>query len=154
MPQPGQNEDTAAVLAIDRENRAVLLYCSGMTYAEVAEAIGYANAGSAHKAVQRALKKRAEETFAARDEMIAQQLEVCRLIIRGLMPKIIKGESRSGEVAIKAQEHVAKLLGLYAPVKVDAKISDAFMAELDELAEQIVALDAQQAAALSAQSRG
>lgn len=154
MPQPGQTEGQSKTLAEERENRAVLLYCSGMTFDEVAAAVGYANHSGARKAVMRALKKRAEETFAARDEMIAQQLEVCRLIIRGLMPKIIKGESRSGEVAIKAQEHVAKLLGLYAPVKADVKITDAFMAELDELAEQIVQLDAQQAVALSAQQRG
>jgi hypothetical protein len=154
MPQPGQNEDTAAVLAIVRENRAILLYSSGMTFDEVAKEIGYANASSAHKAVMRGLKKRAEETFQARDEMIAKQLEVIRVCIRGQMPGAAKGVHRSVEMIVRALDHEAKLLGLYAPVKVDAKITDALNAEIEDLVEVMAQLDQQEAAQALAKARG
>lgn len=141
-------------IADDRTNRAVTMRVQGHTLQEIADALGYANSGGAHKAVQRGLKQRAKEQAGDRDELIARDLELIDTIIKGMIPAILKGTPRSAEVALKAIERRAALLGTNAPVKVDAKITDALAAEIEDLVEQMANLDAQQAQQLLARERG
>jgi hypothetical protein len=154
MPQEGQTEGQATAIGNDRETRAILLYSSGLTLEEVAQQLGYANHSGAQKAVMRGLKKRAQETFEARDEMIAKQLEIIRVCVRGQMPAVAKGNQRAVEVLVKALDHEARLLGLYAPVKADVKITDALQAEINDLVEVMAALDAVEAQQAIAKARG
>lgn len=141
-------------IADDRTNRAVTMRVQGHTFDDIAEALGYANRSGAIKAVQRGLKQRAKEQAGDRDELIARDLELIDTIIKGMIPAIIKGTPRSAEVALKAIERRAALLGTNAPMKIDAKITDAMMAEVEELVEQMANLDAQQAQQALAKERG
>lgn len=141
-------------IADDRTNRAVAMRVQGHTFQEIADALGYANDSGAIKAVRRGLKKRAQEQAGDRDELIARDLELIDTIIKGMIPAILKGTPRSAEVALKAIERRAALLGTNAPVKVDAKITDALAAEIEDLVEQMAHLDAQQAQQLLAKERG
>lgn len=154
MVQRGQTKAQSLLIGQLRENQAITLYASGMTFAEVAKEVGYADEGGAHKAVQRALKKRTAETMADCDALVAKHMEIIRLCVRGQMPAVLGGNPRAVEVVIKALEREAKMCGIDAPAKTDIKITDAFMAELEDLAEQLVSLDAQEALALAAQQRG
>lgn len=141
--------------SIDRESRGIVLHASGATYEEIAQILGYADKSGAYRAVMRALKKRAKETNDLRDEMIAGELETTRLIIRGLIPAVVKdGNARSAEVLIKALERRANLMGWNAPTRVDHKITDQLTAEIAELVESMASLDAVEAANLLAEQRG
>lgn len=131
-----------------------MLYASGMTYQEVADELGYESLGGAYKAVQRALKKRAEESYAARDELIAKHMEIIRLCVRGQMPAVVKGNQRAVEVVLKALEREAKLMGLDRPIVVDARVTDAMTAEIDELVQQFELLAVQQSQAEANRERG
>lgn len=141
-------------VAEDRTNKAVDLRVQGHTFDEIADALGYANRSGAIKAVRRGLKQRAQEQAGDRDELIARDLELIDQIIKGLIPQILKGTPRSAEVALKAMERRAALLGTNAAIKVDAKVTDAMMAEVQELVEQMASLDAQQQQQEAAKARG
>jgi len=143
-----------AARAEDRQNQGILLIASGCTYDEVAKQLGYADRGGAYKAVQAGLKRRYQETVTQRDELIAQQMETIRLIIRGLMPKTLKGDPRSAEVMIRALERLARLTGTDAPAQVNMKITDEMMAEINDLVDTMASLDAQEAAQLLAKRNG
>lgn len=155
MPKPGQTQAQATALAAEREAQAVQLYSlGGMTYDEIAEAVGYETRGGAQKAVTRGLKRRYDESTADRDAAIQRHLEITREVIRHMGPGLRKGNPRSAEVIIQALAREARMLGLDAPVKADVKITDAMMAEIEELAEQMHSLDAQQAQQEAAKARG
>lgn len=144
-----------AIGAQIREDECIRLYTTGgLTLDEIAAQVGYADRSGAHRAIQRALKRRYQETAADRDALIQWHLEITRELVRGLAPKALKGETRAAEVIILALAREAKLLGLDATVRVDLKVTDAMMAEVQELVEQMASLDAQQAQQEAAKARG
>lgn len=155
MPQKGQTPAEAAVLAELREAECIRLFTSGgYTLDEIAAETGYANRSGVHKAITRALKKRYQETTADRDAMIQRHLEISRGLIKALAVKASKGDTRAAEVIVQILARDAKLLGLDATVRVDVKVTDAMMAEVEELVEQMANLDAQQAQQALAKERG
>lgn len=141
-------------IAEARTFEAVRLRTHGHTFEDIARQLGYADRSGAIRAVQRGLKQRAQEQAGDRDALIARDLELIDEIIKGLIPAVLKGVPRSAEVALKAMERRAALLGTNAPIKVDAKITDALKAEIDDLVEQMTNMDAQQAQQEAAEARG
>lgn len=155
MPQPGQNELQADALAQTREAECVRLYSAGgYTLDQIAEHVGYANRSSAYKAIVRGLRKRYQESTGDRDAAIQRHLEITRTMIKGLSAGIAKGEPRAIEVGIQVLAREARMLGLDAPVRVDAKITDTLAAEIEDLVEQMTSMDAQQAQQEAAKARG
>jgi uncharacterized protein YbjQ (UPF0145 family) len=140
-------------LSIVRENRALLLHCSGLTYEEIAAELEMSLSGT-HDAVKRALRKRNLEGDEALAELRAKHSEILRMVVRGQMPAVLKGNTRAGEVVIKALEREAKLYGADAVVKLDVKVTERLQAEIDELVGQMESLDVQAAVQEAARLRG
>ncbi|MEC3853459.1 hypothetical protein [Paenarthrobacter ureafaciens] len=109
---------------MDREARAVQLKTAGKTYDEIATEVGYTNRSAARKAVVRALERRPAESV---EEM--RTVEGLRLdMLTASVWKIINDPEATFDEQIKAinaavriSDSRAKLFGLYAPVKVEAK---------------------------------
>lgn len=140
-------------LSVERENRALLLHCSGLTYPEIAIEMEMSVSG-VHDAVQRALRKRSLEGDEALAELRAKHSEILRLVIRGQMPAVVKGDTRAGEVVVKALEREAKMYGADAVVKLDVKVTEKLQAEIDELVGQMESLDVQEGVQEAARLRG
>src|SRR5262245_39333378 len=99
---------------VERQRRAVELRCAGATYDEIASALGYSNRKSAWKAVDAALKKTLKEPT---DQL--RQFERSRLdqMQKAIWPKVLQGEPRAIEVALRISERRARLEGLDCPEK-------------------------------------
>jgi len=108
----------ATVASRERMTRALELRKAGMTYQQIADALGYGSISAAEKAVKSGLKLLPRE--AAND---VRQLEMERLakIIASHWSAVLKGHVRSTEVVLRAMERRSAYLGLDAPK--DTKIS-------------------------------
>lgn len=125
-----------------REIRAVDLRVLGHSYESIAVELGYYDASGAKKAVTRALINRAAEQTADRAMLRQRELDLIDHCIRGLATQIRAGNARAIEVALRASERRARLLGLDEPVRTNLTITDEMTAQVmalaDELAEQDV----------------
>ncbi|MFI6639961.1 hypothetical protein [Streptomyces sp. NPDC050504] len=83
----------------------------------------------------------AEQAAAAHSEYIGEQLANLDIAVNALMPKVIKGDTRSVEGLVRLFDHQAKLLGLYAPVKASVTVTDEMTARVRALADELAALD-------------
>jgi len=98
----------AAVLA--KESRAVSLYGEGGSYEEISEQLGYANRGSAWKAVDRGL--RAQRDLRA-DEYL--QIQICRYeaVLATWWEKATTGhDGKAANIVLRTLERLDKVLRL------------------------------------------
>ncbi len=127
-----------------RDSEAAVLRAEGMSYDEVADALGYSGRSAAHKAVQRALSDVVRQSTDEARVLAQQRLDGLRRLLvnlvteTGLAPRDTIAAARA---LLAVEEREAKLLGLditAAPV-VTGDILDA---EIARLTREIVALDA------------
>ena len=102
---------SSQALARWRRCRAVELVLQAMKYNEVARQVGYANRGTAHRAVAQALSERLVDGI---DELRA--LEVARLdaMQAALWPQVEAGDTRASMTVIRIIDRRCRLLGLDA----------------------------------------
>jgi predicted DNA-binding protein YlxM (UPF0122 family) len=131
-------------LARQREDEVVLLYTrERLTFREIAERLG-ADVKNVHQSWKRGrdrLHREAVESFGA---YVGEQLATCKQLIDGLMPQVFAGGmngSKAAEAIVRAMDHEAKLLGLYAPTKQNVTITDEMTARVKALADELAALD-------------
>ncbi|OPC79946.1 hypothetical protein B4N89_02390 [Embleya scabrispora] len=118
----------------------------GRSYEAIADELGYYDASGAKKAVDRALVRRAAEQQDDRAMLRQRELDLIDHCIRGLAAGIHSGVPRAIEVALKASERRARLLGLDEPVRADVRVTDELTAQVMQLADEL-AEQADQAAA-------
>ncbi|MEU7381537.1 hypothetical protein AB0A91_16345 [Streptomyces sp. NPDC042207] len=129
-------------LGLVRQHEAVILRTrERLTFKQIAERLG-CDIKNAHTAWKRGVEQLAAEAAEAHRQYLGEQLAIINVAIDGLMPKVIKGDVRSNEALVKLLDHQAKLLGLYAPVRVNATVTDEMTARVLELADQIAELEA------------
>lgn len=137
MPRRQANHD----LGLVREHEVVRLRTQErLAFREIATRLD-CDVKNVYKAWKRGVAKLAEEAKAAHGQYLGEQLGNLDIAINSLMPKVIKGDVRAVEGLVKLFDHQAKLLGLYAPVKVNATVTDEMTARVLELADQIAELD-------------
>lgn len=90
----------------DKRQRALQLRKAGATYDQVAQQVGYANRGTAYRAVQTALEELPGETISETMLLDEQRLEQ---LVMALWPKAMKGEGWAAERIIKVIELRLKL---------------------------------------------
>lgn len=135
-----KNED----IARQREDEVMLLRTRDrLEFREIAERIGadVKNTYQAWKRGRARLHQEAAESFGA---YVGEQLATCRQVIDGLMPMVRAGgmhAPKAGEAIVRAMDHEAKLLGLYAPVKHNVTVTDEMTARVKALADELAALD-------------
>lgn len=98
-----------AALASYRKTRAVELALTGLNYDQIALELGYANRGTAWRAVQSGLKER---RFAAVDAFRAAELERLQRVEDQLWPRVLAGDVRAcGGMRVVIDQRT-RLLGL------------------------------------------
>ena len=105
------------IRAREREKRALELRKAGLSYAQIAEKLGYADPSGAHKAVMRALDKLVPKE----DVEKVRRLELARLdaIAIKLWKQIVEeGDIQAVNAYLRVMERRARYLGLDAPQKV------------------------------------
>jgi NAD(P)H-dependent flavin oxidoreductase YrpB (nitropropane dioxygenase family) len=98
---------------------------AGASFSQIATQLQYADESGARKAVKALLEKREYESV---DEMRKMELErLDKLLLgtggNGVYQQAIKGHLSAIDRVVKIMERRAKLLGLDAPTKVDAKVA-------------------------------
>lgn len=103
-----------------RDLEALKLREGGMSFDDIAEVLGFANRGSAHKAFRRALEGRSPSSKLTREE--AKQLELARLdnYTRALTAKASRGDLGAMDRLLKISNQRARLQGLYESVNAPA----------------------------------
>ncbi|MFI1734032.1 hypothetical protein ACH40E_33430 [Streptomyces acidicola] len=135
-----KNED----IARQREDEVMLLRTRDrLEFREIAERIGadVKNTYQAWKRGRARLHQEAAESFGA---YVGEQLATCQQVIDGLMPMVRGGGQnapKAGEAIVRAMDHEAKLLGLYAPVKANVTVTDEMTARVRALADEIAHLE-------------
>lgn len=100
--------------AVERQRQALELRMAGYTYDVIAEQIGYADGGSAYKAVMLGIQKTLQEPA---DEV--RKIEVARLdkLLAGIYLQAKQGNLPAMDRVLKVMERRDKLLGLDRPVQ-------------------------------------
>ena len=125
-----------------KEAEVLELRKAGWTFERIAERLGYANKGGAWKAYDRALTATLQEPA---DELRRLERERLDALFSAMYEiAMTKGSARHAEVALKAMEQRAKLLGLDAPVRMrhDVITHDAFAEAVAQLEAEIGELEA------------
>jgi hypothetical protein len=119
---------------VDKERKVLELRRTGMSYAEIAQAVGYQGPGAAWKACQRALTKTLQEPA---DEVRIIELVRLDAYLTYLQGKIERGDTRAIDTALRVGDRRAKLLGIDAPTKAQVEVTtydgDSVDAEIQRL---------------------
>lgn len=135
-----RNEEIARM----REDEVMILRTRDrLEFREIADRIGadVKNTYMAWKRGRARLHQEATEAFGA---YVGEQLATCKQVIDGLMPMVRAGgpnAPKAAEAIVRAMDHEAKLIGLYAPVKTNVTITDEMTARVKALADELAALD-------------
>jgi hypothetical protein len=133
-----------ADVARQREDEVMLLRTrERLEFREIAERIGadVKNTYEAWKRGRARLHQEAAESFGA---YVGEQLATCKQLIDGLMPQVFAGGlngSKAAEAVVRAMDHEAKLLGLYAPVRSNVTVTDEMTARVKALADELAQLE-------------
>ncbi|PSK57968.1 hypothetical protein B0E38_01813 [Streptomyces sp. 111WW2] len=122
--------------AAERRRKALGLWLAAVDLRTIADQVGYASAGAAKNAIDRAI----EESVAREHENIDEQrrAEVMRYdrLQAAHWGKALKGDPKSSDVVLKCIEGRERLRGLRAPTRVslDAQqLGDEILTIIDEL---------------------
>jgi len=111
------NKTSAAkVRSMERQVKALELRRSGMSYHEIAAALGIGKS-QAQRYVQAGLASAREQVAAEASDLRAEEVSRLDGMLRGLWPDARKGHLGAVEKVLKIMERRAKLLGLDAPVR-------------------------------------
>ena len=114
MVRRNANHDVGLV----RQHEAVILRTRDrLHFKDIAERLG-CDVKNAHTAWKKGVERLAAEAREAHGQYVGEQLATLDIAITGLMPAVVKGDVRANEALVRLLDHQAKLLGLYAPVKV------------------------------------
>ena len=115
-----RNSVPARYTAAQRANEALKLRLMSVSYRDIAKRVGYANPGSAFRAVERALKNVPQESARV---LRIQELETLDIAQRALMPGVLAGNLGATDRLVKIMDARARLAGLYA-VPVDTGVDE------------------------------
>jgi hypothetical protein len=107
------------LLAAEKRRKALELRKGGATYLAIANAVGYADAAGARKAVVRAMAELIQEPAA---EVKSLQIERLNHMLLTLWPKVQSGDERSIETSLRVMDKLDRLMGTEAAQSVDINI--------------------------------
>jgi hypothetical protein len=104
--------------AVDKQAQALRLRLAGISYADIAQQVGYKSASGALQAVKSALKKTLREPA---NELRTVELARLDEAQSAIWAKVLNGNERAIETFLRISRRRSELLGLNAPV--DLKVS-------------------------------
>ena len=102
--------------ALDKQRQALALRMAGASFDEIAESLGYADRGGAHKAVMAALQSTLPEPAAQVRELELKRLD--RLWL-GVWDAATKGDLQAVDACLRIMKRRADFEGLDAPKKLE-----------------------------------
>lgn len=96
-----------------KQAKAVELRASGMTWSEVAAAVGYRSEATAIRAADAILKQM--PSIDDRDKWRAREAVRLEIAFQALLPRVVAGDEYATRTMVAVQARLAKLLGLDAP---------------------------------------
>jgi ABC-type sugar transport system ATPase subunit len=130
----GQQTAQELVEQRDREHKAVQLALAGATYETIAKECGYESKSGAWKAVNRMLARVDAENADALRTVEGSRLERLHL---AHWPAALRGDVKAGALIVRIMERRSRLLGLDAPLLLDATIRPGINAEIEQLAAEL-----------------
>ncbi len=125
----------------EKDARAAQLRAHGRTYQQIADEL-HISVTNAHHSVQRALRETVREPS---QELISLEQSRLDWLWAAAVRAVEHGASASERLqgidrALKVMERRARLLGLDAPVNVNARVTDALDAQIEALAAEVFQL--------------
>lgn len=108
------------IAAKEKAAQALTLRKEGLTFAEIASIAGYNSPQAAHNAVKRAIDALIREPAS---ELLALESERLDGLWRGAYPAAKAGDTQAIAACLRVMERRARLLGLDAPERVEAKVT-------------------------------
>jgi hypothetical protein len=130
----GQGKATNQAQDVTNGARMLERVASGMSVTEAAQTlkISKKHGGELYR---RELARAMAENSELRQELLAQDLETLRLLIRSFMPGALRGLAEDARIVLQALDRRARLLGLDAAVKVEIS-----QARVNDTVDEIVTL--------------
>lgn len=100
------------IRALDKRIAALDMRRQGMTYRQIAQALGLANPGNAHRMVSDELALIRERYRESSAEMFQLELERLDLLWQALMPAVEAGNTRAAMACVAISKRRCALLGL------------------------------------------
>jgi hypothetical protein len=141
---PARARVTATERRRRRDSEAAVLRAQGLSYDDIADALGYSGRSAAHKSVQRALSDVVRQSTDEARVLAQQRLDALRRMLVNLVTEgamVPRDCIAAARALLAVEEREAKLLGLditAAPVVT----GDVLDAEIARLTREIGALDA------------
>lgn len=127
----------ANVAAAKRAAQAVELRRGRTSYAAIAEALGYASPSAAWKAVHRALER---ETAGQVDELRREETDMIERLHFAWWRRALAGDLDAAKLVLGLSVQRARLLGLYAPTRIRAEVTEETRERLRDLVDKVRAL--------------
>lgn len=123
MPKAGKQAGKIGLAEVrERETKAVQLRQAGVTYDQIAKAVGFADESGAYKAVRRAIERR---QYDAVDDLRAMELDRLDELHRSLWPKALNGNLHAVDRLLRVMQQRAKYIpGLEVPTAVDVTMTE------------------------------
>jgi hypothetical protein len=110
----------STVTALETVNGAKILerVASGMTVTEAAESLNITRQQGSKIWIAE-LRRVMEANNELRQEVLAQELETCRLLLRAHMARALRGDYQSSRIVLGVLDRRSKYLGLDAAIKIE-----------------------------------
>lgn len=117
----------------ERDQQALQLRRSGVTWDVIAQQLEYASAGHAYNQVTKLMREYPREDIEAYRDLLIDRQE---LVIRVLTPKVLKADTWAIDRYLKACDQLARLTGSNRPEKLELSVGaselDAALRELEQ----------------------
>jgi len=120
--------------AFQKQKQALELRLAGASYLKIADTLGYANKGGAHKAVMAALEKTIREPA---DRVRKIELERLDRLWFSAYQRAISGDVKAIQLCLAIMERRAKFQGLDAPSEYKAEVKVTHQDDSDSITERI-----------------
>lgn len=134
----GQNK-YERVLVAERRAKLIKARIDGISFEEIAEdpEFGYnGSTSAARKDFSRARRAARDAEQEMADLWVAQQIDRLEHYLKSLASRVDKGEPRAIEVAVQVGKQIIDLLGIKAPTRIEAVVTEQTVVDL-ELHEMI-----------------
>jgi hypothetical protein len=101
---------STSALATWRASRSIELMAEGKTYDQIARAVGYANRGTAHRVVAKALSERLTEDVEQLRAVEGARLDALQA---GLWEQAVAGDRHAARIVVRIIDQRSRLFGLY-----------------------------------------
>lgn len=131
---PDKPPPAVKLSAAERQIKAVELRRARVTYAAIAERLGYANASGAHKAVHAALNR---ARGGAVDELRAEEGDMLDRLHVAYWPSALSGDLNAAKLILDLSARRSRLYGLDAALRVKHELTDETRLRVLELVDRV-----------------